>query len=156
MLKDDVIMFEKVKLNEEPPMDLLLLDDPSYQRVMEHLKSGICMVYKEDNCILGSYILVMLDSERIKLVNIAVKASKQGGVIGKKLLDHAIAYATENQFKEMIVGTGNSSINQIAFYQKAGFRLIDVIFDFFIQDNEAPIYENGVWCRDMLRFKKQL
>ncbi|MCO4329001.1 GNAT family N-acetyltransferase [Staphylococcus hyicus] len=149
-------MFEKVKLNEEPPMDLLLLDDPSYQRVMEHLKSGICMVYKEDNCILGSYILVMLDSERIKLVNIAVKASKQGGVIGKKLLDHAIAYATENQFKEMIVGTGNSSINQIAFYQKAGFRLIDVIFDFFIQDNEAPIYENGVWCRDMLRFKKQL
>ncbi len=156
MLKDDVIMFEKVKLNEEPPMDLLLLADPSYQRVMEHLKSGICMVYKEDNCIVGSYILVMLDSERIELVNIAVKASKQGVGIGKKLLDHAIAYATENQFKEMIVGTGNSSINQIAFYQKAGFRLIDVIFDFFIQDNEAPIYENGVWCRDMLRFKKQL
>ncbi|MCQ9290287.1 N-acetyltransferase [Staphylococcus hyicus] len=149
-------MFEKVKLNEEPPMDLLLLADPSYQRVMEHLKSGICMVYKEDNCIVGSYILVMLDSERIELVNIAVKASKQGVGIGKKLLDHAIAYATENQFKEMIVGTGNSSINQIAFYQKAGFRLIDVIFDFFIQDNEAPIYENGVWCRDMLRFKKQL
>lgn len=156
MLKDDVIMFEKVKLNEEPPMDLLLLADPSYQRVMEHLKSGICMVYKEDNCIVGSYILVMLDSERIELVNIAVKASKQGVGIGKKLLDHAIAYATENQFKEMIVGAGNSSINQIAFYQKAGFRLIDVIFDFFIQDNEAPIYENGVWCRDMLRFKKQL
>ena len=156
MLKDDVIMFEKVKLNEEPPMDLLLLADPSYQRVMEHLKSGICMVYKEDNCIVGSYILVMLDSERIELVNIAVKASKQGGGIGKKLLNHAIAYATENQFKEMIVGTGNSSINQIAFYQKAGFRLIDVIFDFFIQDNEAPIYENGIWCRDMLRFKKQL
>ncbi|MCQ9301301.1 GNAT family N-acetyltransferase [Staphylococcus hyicus] len=149
-------MFEKVKLNEEPPMDLLLLADPSYQRVMEHLKSGICMVYKEDNCIVGSYILVMLDSERIELVNIAVKASKQGVGIGKKLLDHAIAYATENQFKEMIVGAGNSSINQIAFYQKAGFRLIDVIFDFFIQDNEAPIYENGVWCRDMLRFKKQL
>lgn len=149
-------MFEKVKLNEEPPMDLLLLADPSYQRVMEHLKSGICMVYKEDNCIVGSYILVMLDTERIELVNIAVKASKQGVGIGKKLLDHAIAYATENQFKEMIVGTGNSSINQIAFYQKAGFRLIDVIFDFFIQDNEAPIYENGVWCRDMLRFKKQL
>ncbi|WP_306669186.1 hypothetical protein [Staphylococcus hyicus] len=44
MLKDDVIMFEKVKLNEEPPMDLLLLADPSYQRVMEHLKSGICIV----------------------------------------------------------------------------------------------------------------
>ncbi|MDP4447466.1 hypothetical protein QUD12_00035 [Staphylococcus hyicus] len=86
MLKDDVIMFEKVKLNEEPPMDLLLLADPSYQRVMEHLKSGICMVYIEDNCIVGSYILVMLDTERIELVNIAVKASKQGVGIGKNYL----------------------------------------------------------------------
>lgn len=156
MLKGVTVMFVVMDTIEEAPMDLLLLADPSYQRVKAYLNSGICVAYKEDDGIVGSYILVALDTERIELVNIAVKDSKQGVGIGKKLLNHAIAFATENHFKEMIVGTGNSSINQIAFYQTAGFRLVDVLFDFFSQDNEAPIYENGIWCRDMLRFKRQL
>ena len=89
-------------------------------------------------------------------MNIAVCEQHQGKGVGKCLLNHAINYASQHQYKDIIVGTGNSSLNQIAFYQEAGFRLVDITFDFFVQDNEPLIYENGIWCRDMLRFVKKL
>ena len=86
MLKGVTVMFVVMDTIEEVPMDLLLLADPSYQRVKAYLNSGICVVYKEDDGIVGSYILVALDTERIELVNIAVKDSKQGVGIGKSYL----------------------------------------------------------------------
>ncbi|MEB7824133.1 GNAT family N-acetyltransferase [Staphylococcus chromogenes] len=149
-------MFERLKSMMEAPMDLLLLADPSVKRVYRYLEEGMCMLYKEKGEVIGCYVLMKRDDARIELMNIAVCEQYQGKGVGKCLLNHAINYASQHQYQNIIVGTGNSSLNQIAFYQKAGFRLVDITFDFFVQDNEPLIYENGIWCRDMLRFVKKL
>ncbi len=49
-------------------------------------------------------------------------------------------------------GTGNSGIGQLAFYQKAGFRLWRVERDFFSPERGYPegIEENGIPLRDMV------
>lgn len=55
----------------------------------------------------------------------------------------------------MKVGTANSSISNIAFYQKAGYRLDSIQHDFFSNYKE-PIFENGIQAIDLLYFSKEL
>jgi ribosomal protein S18 acetylase RimI-like enzyme len=49
------------------------------------------------------------------------------------------------------VGTGNSSIGQLALYQKCGFRITGIDYNYFIRHYDEPIFENGIPCRDMIR-----
>lgn len=56
-------------------------------------------------------------------------------------------------FETVEIGTGNSSIDQLAFYQKCGFRIAAIDPDFFIRHYPEPIFENGIQCRDMIRLE---
>lgn len=82
--------------------------------------------------------------------------SKHGKGIGKKLLANAFKYAKDEGYKEIEVGTGNSSIGQIALYQKMGFRMYEIDIGFFDRNYNEKISENGILCRDMIRFTKVL
>lgn len=55
-----------------------------------------------------------------------------------------------NPAARLIVGTGNSSLGELAFYQKCGFRITGVIPGFF-DSYDPPIIEDGIPCRDMVR-----
>ena len=50
---------------------------------------------------------------------------------------------------QIIETTGNSSLGELAFYQKSGFRITGVKRDFFA-DYDPPIFENGIRCLDMV------
>lgn len=43
----------------------------------------------------------------------------------------------------------------MAFYQKCGFRMLNVERDFFA-DYQPPIVENGIPCKDMILFSLDL
>ncbi|MFI5912591.1 GNAT family N-acetyltransferase [Dactylosporangium sp. NPDC051541] len=51
----------------------------------------------------------------------------------------------------LIVGTANSSLDNIAFYQRCGFRMLRVERDFFAYI-DPPIVEHGIPMRDMIVF----
>ncbi|QGQ45538.1 GNAT family N-acetyltransferase [Metabacillus sediminilitoris] len=68
----------------------------------------------------------------------------------------AIQIARNKGYKTIEIGTGNSSIGQLAFYQKCGFRIIGVDLDFFIRHYPEEIFENGKHCRDMIRLSQDL
>lgn len=138
------------------PMELLLLADPSVEAVKDYLNRGICYVAKEDDQIVGVYVLLKTRPFMIELVNIAVDESKQGQGIGKQLVVDCINRARDLGAKVLEVGTGNSSIGQLAFYQKCGFRIKSVDFDFFTLHHKEKIMENGIWCRDMIRLELEL
>lgn len=149
-------MFERLKSIEDAPIDLLLLADPSKDMVLEKLNKGVCFVYKLESEVIGCYVLNEITRDSIELVNIAVSEKKQGCGIGKKLLSHAFDYVKKRGYREIVVGTGNSSIGQIAIYQKAGFRMFDIDRCFFERNYREKIYEHGILCRDMVRFLKRL
>lgn len=69
---------------------------------------------------------------------------------------HAIQVAKSKGYKTIEVGTGNSSVGQLALYQKCGFRIIGVDMDFFIKHYPELIFENGIQCRDMIRLSQDL
>ena len=71
------------------------------------------------------------------------------------MLMHLIEHAVRTGAQRVEVGTGNSSIAQLAFYQRVGFRIVGVVPGFFDCD-QPPIIEDGIPCRDMVRLALEL
>ncbi len=143
-------IIEKLNDLEKAPYELLLLADPSRDAIDEYLNRGECHILT-DNEQIGVYVLIKTRPQTLELVNVAVKASHHGQGIGRKLVMHAIETAKQNGCKTLEVGTGNSSVGQLALYQKCGFRMTSIDKDFFIRHYDEEIFENGIQCRDMVR-----
>lgn len=141
---------------ENPPYNLLLLADPSRQQIDSYLDGGSCYIASVNDAITGVFVLKPLTLSVIEIKNIAVDENFRGQGIGKQLLHFASQISKESGYRELIIGTGNSSINQLALYQKAGFEIDKIIKDFFISNYEMPIFENGIQCKHMILLKKVL
>ena len=70
-----------------------------------------------------------------------------------RYLPTAIIYALKQAGE--FVGTGDGSVQNIAFYIRAGFRFAEIKTNFFEQ-YEQPIIENGIQLRDMIVLAKEL
>ncbi|MGP4072043.1 GNAT family N-acetyltransferase [Piscibacillus sp. B03] len=146
----------KLTKHEVPPMDLLLLADPSISLINDYLEKGECYVAEIEERIVGVYVLLPTKHETVELINIAVAEEYHGKGIGKKLVLDAIQQAKRGGYQTIEIGTGNSSIHQLALYQKCGFRIMTIDHDFFIKNYDEEIYENGIQCRDMIRLAQDL
>lgn len=145
-----------LKQNEKPPMALLLTADPSEELVKDYLESGHCYMAEIDKQTVGVFVLLKISDDMIELINIAVDEKYQGRGIGKTLVKNAVQKAQDLGYKTIEVGTGNSSIDQLALYQKCDFRITGVDKDFFIRNYEVDIFENGILCRDMVRLSQSI
>lgn len=145
-----------LKKHEQAPMNLLLLADPSRKIVEEYLTRGACYVAETNGDTVGVYVLLPTRPETIELINIAVAEEQHGKGIGKQLVIDAIKKAKDKGCKTMEVGTGNSSIGQLALYQKCGFRISGIDKDFFTRHYAEEIFENGIQCKDMIRLSQDL
>ncbi|MEC0983229.1 GNAT family N-acetyltransferase [Bacillus safensis] len=142
--------------DQSVPMDLLLLADPSKEKVLTYVQSGSCYAAYHEQDVIGVYVLLSLSQQTVEIINVAVKESWQGKGIGKQLIRHAIAEAKADGFHTVEIGTGNSSIQQLALYQKCGFRMTSIDHDFFLKHYDEPIFENGIQCMDMVRLSLTL
>lgn len=138
------------------PYDLLLLADPSREKIDEYLPDSISYIYEVADIIVGIYILIKTSPDTFEIKNIAVHENYQGKGLGKRLINHAIEVVKEKEGTVLEIGTGNSSINQLALYQKCGFRIDSVIKNFFRDNYEEDIWENGIRCIDMIRLRMTL
>lgn len=116
----------QLSAHETPPMELLLSADPSQKLIENYVKRGYCFVAERNEQWIGVYVLLSTRPQTFEIVNIAVDESHQGQGIGKNLLRHAIRTAKALGCTTIEIGTGNSSIGQLALYQKCGFRIVGV------------------------------
>lgn len=142
--------------NETPPMDLLLLADPSVKLVEDYLRRGECFVAEKNDLIVGVYVLIPTRPRTVELVNVAVAEHLQGKGIGKQLVLHAVQEARRQGYDTIEVGTGSTGMAQLALYQKCGFRMTSIDRDFFTRHYTEEIYENGMLLRDMVRLSQDL
>ncbi|MDQ6421703.1 GNAT family N-acetyltransferase [Paenibacillus sp. LHD-117] len=144
------------KLHDEVPYELLLLADPSREMIDDYIARGRCYVaYLHDDAI-GQFVLIATHPKTYEIVNIAVHENHQGKGFGTKLVLAAIDEARNLGARTIEIGTGNSSLPQLALYQKCGFRIAGIDHDFFVRHYEEAIVENGIPCKDMIRLKLDL
>lgn len=154
--KGDDMKIRLLNEREQAPMELLLLADPSEELVNDYVNRGYCFVADSGEKIVGVYVLLPTRPKTVELVNVAVAKEQQGKGIGKQLVLNAIQVAKAMGYQTIELGTGNSSIGQLALYQKCGFRIVGIDIDFFVKHYQEEIYENGIQCKDMIRLSREL
>jgi|SRR6478672_7032474 len=139
-------------------LSLLLLADDSEQQVRGYMQRGILFVAEEAGRDVGIVLAIPSVLGEVELKAVAVDPASHNRGIGKRMLAMVLAALGKRGFKRVVLGTGNSGIGQIAFYQKAGFRLWRIERDFFSPERGYPagLEENGILLRDMVWFDQPL
>ena len=146
----------EIRPTDTPSRELLLLADESEASVNDYLPRSRCYAAFEGGQIIGQYLLLHTRPFTAEVVNIAVTPDRQRQGVGTALLQHAIRSAREAGFRILEIGTGNSGTGQIALYERCGFVRCGVDVDYFRKHYPAPIFENGVECRPMVRLRMDL
>lgn len=142
----------------ETYLPLLLLADPSEQQVRNYLQHGTLYVAQQDGEDIGVVLAIPTELSRMELRAVAVEESRQGRGIGKRMLAAVVDDLIGRGYSRVTVGTGNSSIDQIAFYQKAGFRFWKIERDVFSPERGYPegLEEHGIPLRDMVWLERTI
>ena len=149
----------------EAPWPLLLLADPSREKVRRYLSGSTCFAARLSTpqppsglgAMIGVCVLLPLhDAQQTwELMNLAVSPAWQRKGIGSALLQRAIDELRALGVPQMAVGTGSFG-DQLLFYQRVGFRVTDIERDFFLENYTTPLWERGVQHKDMLRLTLQI
>ncbi|WHY87110.1 GNAT family N-acetyltransferase [Neobacillus novalis] len=136
-------------------LDYLLLADESEEIVSEYINDGEMFAILCEGQIVGVAQFIFLQNGIVELKNIAIIEDYRGKGIGKLVINESFDLYKMKGLNKMLVGTANSSIANIAFYQKLGFRMVEIKKNFF-KKYPTPIYENGIRALDMVMFERDL
>lgn len=144
---------EKITENKKQFLDLLLLADEQENMIDKYLPNGdLFALY--DNDLKSICVVVPIDSETCELKNIATYEKYQGKGYGKALIKF-ISDFYKSTYKTMLVGTGETP-TILSFYESCGFKESHRIKNFFTDNYEHPMFEEGVQLVDMIYLKKRL
>lgn len=143
-------MIKTIEQVSEAVMDLLLVADPSRGQVEGYLVNSTIFVYEDGDEVVGVIVLKMHDESYSEIMNVAVRDSHRGRGIAKELMKHAVNVSKDAGVSHVDIATANSSINQLALYQKSGFRISEINKNHFLDHYETPIWENGIQAKDQL------
>ncbi len=136
--------------NGDYPYDLLLLADETRDAINRYVHIGDVFVLQHEHENQAVFCLLPIDQDTVELKNIAVLQTEQNKGIGSRLLWLIQASLATLGFKNLIVGTPSCAQKQIHFYQKNGFQPHSIRKNFFLENYEQAIIEDGVQLIDML------
>lgn len=139
----------KVASNKKEYMDLLLLADEQENMINKYLEKGD-MFLLIDEGVKAQCIVTNEGSGVYELKNIATIPRFQNKGYGKMLINYILNYYKDCNI--MYVGTGDSTLT-IPFYKKCGFKESHRVKNFFVDNYDHPIFENGKQLIDMVYLK---
>jgi ribosomal protein S18 acetylase RimI-like enzyme len=134
-------------------LPLLLLADESLEQVRSYMHSGELYAFiGADDVPVGIVLTIPTEQNSVELKAVAVDPTQQNRGIGRRMLAAVIEELPRRGVRRVIVGTANAGIGQLAYYQKAGFRLLRIERDFFSPARGYPavMEDNGIRLRDMV------
>jgi GNAT superfamily N-acetyltransferase len=144
----------------EQLVPLLLLAEPAEGALRWGLANLVDAVYRMDNgAALVGAATMRWRAEPCEINELAITPERQGQGLGRVFVGWLADEARRRGQRAMLVGTPNSSIGNIAFYQRVGFRMHEVrrdYFGYYARYYGGPKFENGIETRDMLVFRMEL
>ena len=148
-----MVKIEKITHNKKQFLDLLLLADESEDMIDKYLPGGdVFALYDVD--LKSVCVVVPIDRETCELKNIATYEKYQGKGYGSALIEY-ISDFYKNRYKTMLVGTGETP-KILSFYERCGFKRSHRVRNFFTDNYDHPMVEEGIQLVDMIYLKKEL
>ena len=139
--------------NKRDYMSLLFLADEQEDMIEKYLDKGTMYVLEDDG-IKGECVVTDEGNGVLEIKNIATSPEFQGKGYGRLLIDF-IADKYAGIYTTLQVGTGDSPLT-IPFYEKCGFKRHHLIKNFFLDNYDHPIFEEGVQLIDMVYLRKNI
>ncbi|MDD3921188.1 MAG: GNAT family N-acetyltransferase [Eubacteriales bacterium] len=141
----------KVTGNKKAYLDLLLLADEQESMVDKYLARGDMFVLEDDG--VKAECVVTKESEGVyELKNIAVLPDCQRKGYGKRLIDYVFSYYAD--CRTMFVGTGDVP-STLGFYHQCGFTESHRAKNFFTDNYDHLMFEDGIQLVDMVYLKRE-
>lgn len=143
----------EVKNNKKEYLPLLLLGDEQEDMIDKYINRGRLFVLFDDN---PKAVCVVTDEGKgiLEIKNIAVAPDSQRHGYGKTLIDF-IADTFSGTYETLQAGTGESPLT-VPFYESCGFERAFKIKNFFTDNYDHPINENGIQLVDMIYFQRKI
>ena len=149
--KLDNMEIKKVISDKKEFLELLLLADEQEDMIDRYLERGDMFVLYDDG--LKALCVVTREGESVyEIKNIATVLFFQRQGYGKRLIEFLFEYY-QGKCSEMLVGTGDVPSSR-SFYEHCGFAISHRIKNFFTDNYDHPMYEDGVQLVDMIYLKK--
>ncbi len=116
------ILFSSLKeYGIELPDDYLIADIESIGLKAHH---EIAFVLAKDEIVIGFFILRPIAQDCIELKRMYLTRTERGQRLGEYLLDHAINFARENNYRCVRLETTSRFAEAVSLYKKHGFRVL--------------------------------
>lgn len=139
----------KVTDNKKAYIDLLLLADEQENMIDRYLERGEMFVL-DDHGVKAECVVTKVADGVYELKNIAVMPDYQRKGYGKRLIEFLFSYYTD--CNRMLVGTGDVP-SVLGFYKECGFEESHRIENFFTDNYDHPMFEDGTQLVDMVYLK---
>lgn len=143
--------FLRISQNKKEYLPLLFLADESEEMIDRYLDKGEMHILKDPDTV-AVCVTVDLGGGVLEVKNLAVRPEHQGKGYGRAMLRH-IEENYAPHFHTVTIGTGDSPLT-VPFYERCGYRRGRLIKNFFTDNYDHEIWEDGVLLRDMVYFDK--
>ncbi len=141
----------KITSNKKDYLDLLLLADERESMIDKYLENGEMFVL-DDNGVKAECVITKESDGVYELKNIAVLPDCQRKGYGKRLIEFLFAHYSDCNV--LFAGTGDCH-SILSFYNICGFTESHRIKNFFIDNYDHPMFEDGKQLVDMVYLKKE-
>lgn len=147
---------EILKINDRDKigyMDLLLIADEQISMIEKYLYRGDMFALRDED-LRAICVITQEQPGLFEIKNIVTVPKYQRKGYGQNLITFIVDYY--KQFgRELSVGTGDSP-TILRFYERCGFEKSHVVKNFFIDNYDHPMYEDGQQLVDMIYLKREL
>ncbi len=134
-------------------MELLLIADEQVSMIEKYLYRGDMFALRDDT-VKAICIVTQEQSGVYEIKNIVTVPEYQRKGYGQYLISFIADYYKKSGI-ELYVGTGDSPMT-LNFYEKCGFARSHIVKNFFVDNYDHPMYENGKQLVDMIYLKRHL
>ncbi|MBN1499809.1 MAG: GNAT family N-acetyltransferase [Spirochaetes bacterium] len=140
----------KITENKDELMDLLLMGDEQENMIKKYLYEGdLFALY--DNDLKTVCAVTREGDDTCEIKNLATYEKYHGQGYGTAMLKYIIG-EYEGKCKKLILGTGDNK-KIISYYGKFGFVYSHTVKNFFVDNYDHKMYEDGKQLVDMIYLK---
>ena len=148
------MQIKEITTNKTDYMDLLLIGDEDENMINKYIDYSIIFALYENNILTSLCAVITIDNETIEIKNLATYPEFQNRGYASALINF-VCNKYKTNYKYLILGTGENN-KILEFYKKRGFQESHRLQNFFINNYEHPIFEEGKQLIDMIYLKKIL
>ncbi len=143
--------------NPAPYRPLFALADDAASNIEASLDRGTIWAARRGETLLAAAIVTHTD-DIAELTHIAAAEAVQGHGYGGKLLEACVDGARAYGARRILVATSSTSVENLRFYQRHGFRMERVVRDHFTPARGYPdeIWDHGLRVRDQVWLSRDL